>query len=102
MDPYSKRIYDYLCLYTNSNGKQLCNRSGGNRFSFYMNGKVIVNHVVPTSEAKNACGYILLKYIPENIKEKYSEEFENAGETSIGICHFNFKQLHHIMDNIDP
>ena len=102
MDRTPSQIYEYLCTYTDSNGDQLCNRSGGNRFSFYMNGKVIVNHIVPTSKAKNARGYILLKHIPEKIKKKYSEEFKNAGKTSIGICHFNFKQLHHIMDNIDP
>jgi len=102
MDRTPSQIYEYLCTYTDSNGDQLCNRSGGNRFSFYMNGKVIVNHIVPTSDVKNARGYILLRDIPEKIKKKYSEEFKNAGKTSIGIYHFNFKQLHHIMDNIDP
>ena len=98
MDRTPAQIYNYLCTYTGSNGAQLCERSGGRRHSFYMNERVIVNHVVPTSTAKNARGYILLRDIPEYIKDEFSTEFQNAGKTSIGICHFTFSQLHHIMD----
>ena len=101
MDRTPLEIYNYLSLYTGSNGSKLCSRSGGCRYSFYINKKVVVNHIVPTSDAKNARGYILLKNIPEHIKKIYSKEFQNAGKYSIGICHFNFKQLHNIMNNIN-
>ena len=100
MDRTPLEIYNYLCLFTGSNGSKGCPRSGGCRYSFYINKKVVVNHIVPTSDAKNAREYILIKNIPEHIKIKYSKEFQNAGKNSIGISDFNFKQLHNIIDNI--
>ena len=96
MDRTPSQIFNYLSVLTDSNGNQLCTRSGGRRYSFYINGRVIVNHVVPTSSARNARGYILLRDIPDNIKNRWSE-FEHAGRTSIGINHFEFNRFHHLL-----
>ena len=41
MDRTPLEIYNYLCLFTGSNGSKGCPRSGGCRYSFYINKKVV-------------------------------------------------------------
>jgi hypothetical protein len=75
----------------NSTGKLGCHRSGGNRWTCSIKKVAIVNHLVPSSNAAGACGYILLNNIPEGTLTPTEREL--SGKTSLGISHLTFGRL---------
>ena len=95
-----------LELITNQPGVSGGARSGGPRETFsFLNGPMIVNHLVPSSDgvrARNARGYILLNIIPELILNDRDNwpEFQHSCNKSIGIVHFTFKRLLELLNII--
>jgi len=98
MDRNPTQIKTLLELITNQPGVSGGPRSGGPRETFsFLNGPMIVNHLVPSSDgirALNARGYILLNIVPENIlTSPLWPEFQHRCNKSIGIVHFTFNRL---------